>query len=65
MKNEVRIRVMWVLIDVVDSIRVEQRGTSFDAVNLVAFSEKKLGEVRSVLAGNSCNQGSLQNDNSP
>jgi hypothetical protein len=65
MKNEVRIGVVRVLIDVVDPIRVEQRGTPFDAVNLIAFSEKKLGEVRSVLAGNSCNQSSLQNDNSP
>jgi hypothetical protein len=60
MKDEVRIGVVRVLVDVVDAARVEQRSSALDAVNLIAFGEKKLGEVCSVLAGDSCNQGSLQ-----
>ncbi len=54
------IRIVRILIEVIDTVRVEQRGATFDTVNLVAFGEKKLGKIRSVLACNSCNQGSLQ-----
>jgi hypothetical protein len=49
----------------VDTVGVEERRTALDAVNLVAFGEEKLGKIRSVLTGNSCNEGFLQNDNSP
>jgi hypothetical protein len=51
---------VWVFVDVVDAVGVEQRRATFDAVDLVAFGEEKFGEIGSILAGNSCNQGFLQ-----
>ena len=42
---------MRVLIQVVDTVRVEQRGPAFDTVYLIAFLQKKFGQIGSVLAG--------------
>ncbi len=64
-EDELWMGIVRILVDVVDAIGIEERGAALDAVDLVAFGEEKLGEVRSVLAGNSCNQGFLQNDDSP
>jgi hypothetical protein len=52
--------IVRILIEVINTIGVEERRSSLNAVNLVSFGEEKLGEVRSVLAGNSCDQGFLQ-----
>src|SRR5438477_11838567 len=41
----------------VDAIGVEQRSPTLDAVDLVAFSEQKFGEVGTVLAGDAGNEG--------
>jgi acyl carrier protein len=38
-----------VLVDGVDSARVEAGGSSLDAVDLVSFAEKEFGEIRAVL----------------
>jgi hypothetical protein len=40
-----------VLIDVVEPVRIETGGATFEAVDLVAFGKEKLGQVRAVLAG--------------
>ena len=48
-------------IDVVDAGGVEERGAALDAVDLVAFGEEEFGEVGSVLAGDSGDEGFLQN----
>jgi len=44
-----------VLVQVIDSIRVEERGAALDAVDLVAFPQEELGEVGAILAGDARN----------
>ena len=41
-----------VLVQVIDTVGIERRRPSFDAVNLVAFVEQELGQIRAVLASN-------------
>jgi hypothetical protein len=60
MQDKVRIGLMRILVDMVDTIGIEERRTPLDAMNLIAFSEKKLREIRSVLSSDTCNQGFLQ-----
>ena len=43
---------MPIFIDVVDSLRVEKRGSAFDAVDLIPLFEQKLRQVGTIL---SCN----------
>jgi len=64
-QDELRVGVVGVLVDVVDACGVEEGGASLDAVDFVAFGEEELGEVGSVLAGDSCDEGFLQNEYSP
>jgi hypothetical protein len=52
-KVETDTRPMGVIIEVIDSIGVEQRRPSLDAMDLVPFSEEELREVRPVLTGDS------------
>jgi hypothetical protein len=42
-----------ITIEMIDALGVEQRGTTFDAVHVVAFSQQQFGEIGAVLAGNS------------
>jgi hypothetical protein len=42
---------------VINAIGVEQRGVALDPVDLIAFAEQKLSEIRAVLAGNARDQG--------
>jgi hypothetical protein len=46
-----------VFIQVVDAIGVEGRCATFQSVDLVAFGEKKLGEIGTVLSGDPGDQG--------
>jgi hypothetical protein len=57
---EVRIGMMRIFVDVIDAVGVEERRTPFDAMNLISFGEKKLRKICSILAGDTCNQRSLQ-----
>jgi hypothetical protein len=57
-KNEAMIPRMRILIKVVDAVRIEQRGATLNAVDLVTFFEKKFCKVRSIL---SCNTGDESN----
>ena len=59
-QDEVRIGVVRVFVDVVDARGVEQRGAALDAVHLIPFGQQKLGQIRAVLPGNSCDQCFLQ-----
>jgi hypothetical protein len=59
-QKEAWVRVVRILVDMVDAVGIEQRRSSLDAVDFIAFGEEKLGEVGSILAGNSCDQGFLQ-----
>ena len=45
--------------DVVDTLTALGRGAADDAVYLVALLEQKLGEVRTVLAGDAGDEGAL------
>jgi hypothetical protein len=42
---------MPVFVEVIDTIRIEGAGPADNAVNLVAFIEQQLGQIRSVLSG--------------
>ena len=52
--------IVRILVDVVDAGGVEERGAALDAVHLVALGEQEFGEIGSVLAGDSGDQGFLQ-----
>ena len=47
---------MGILVDVVDALGVEERGTAFDAIDFVTFLEQEFREVGAVLAGDSCDE---------
>src|SRR5258708_27529224 len=38
-----------IVVEMVDAARIKGRGTANDAMDLVAFSEQELGEIRTVL----------------
>jgi hypothetical protein len=46
---------MGVLIDVIDPLGIEGGCTTLDSMDLIAFLQEKLGEIRSVLPCDSCN----------
>jgi hypothetical protein len=48
--------VVWVLIKMVDAIRVEERGPPLDAVDLIALVQQQLCQVSAVLAGDTGDQ---------
>ena len=50
-EDEVAVLHVGVLVDVVDAVGVEQRGTAFDAVDDITFFEQEFGEIGAVLAG--------------
>ena len=47
---------MRILVEVMDSLGVEGRCAPDDAVNLICFLEQKLGQVRTVLTGDSSDE---------
>lgn len=53
MEDEVAVLHVGVLVDMVDTIGVEERGTALDAMDDVAFFEQEFGEIGAVLAGDS------------
>ena len=48
---------VWILVDVVNALGVEQRRTALDAVNDVALLKQELSEVRTVLARDAGDEG--------
>jgi hypothetical protein len=65
MQYEAAAGLMRVLIQMVDTIGIEQRGTALDAVDLVALVEQQFGQISAVLAGNAGNQCPLHFDELP
>lgn len=59
MQNEFSVAEMGVLVEMIDTIGVEQRTTALDAVDLVALAEQELRQIGSILAGDPGNQCSL------
>jgi hypothetical protein len=51
MQDEPPVADLWILVQVVDAVSVEERGPALDAVHRVALVEQELGEVGAVLAG--------------
>ena len=52
MQDEIAVRDMRILVEVVNPVRVEERGTALDAMHLVALFEQEFGKVGAVLTGN-------------
>ena len=50
MQLEVSVVHMRILVDVVHALGIETASTALDAVNDIAFFQKKFSEVRAVLA---------------
>ena len=59
MQHEATIGLVWVLVQVVDSLRVEGRGPALDAVHFVALLEQEFCQVGAVLAGDAGDQSLL------
>ncbi len=55
-EKQPRVRIVGVLIDVVDALRVDRARSPYDSVNLVSLGKQKLGHVGAVLSGNSGDQ---------
>src|SRR5208282_6086716 len=53
MQEEPRARLIWILINVVDPLRIKRARPADDSVNFVSFRKKQFGEIRPVLPGNS------------
>lgn len=62
MEFQLRSWRVYILVDVVDTLRVERGGSTLNTVDLVALLEKKLRKITSVLARNSSNQRSFSHD---
>jgi hypothetical protein len=53
-------RLVRVVVEVIDPVGVEARGTADDAVDLVALLQQELGQVGAVLAGDAGDQRTLR-----
>ena len=51
--------VVRVLVEMIDAIGVEQGAAALDAVDFIAFGEQQLGEIRSILPGDTGDQSLL------
>ena len=59
MEHQPRITLMRILIEMINSVRVEATGPALDSMYLVSLLEKKFGQIAAVLAGDSCDYGLL------
>jgi hypothetical protein len=46
-----------ILVEVINAIRIKQGRASFDSMDLVIFLEEELGQIRSVLSGDTGDKG--------
>ena len=58
-QNEIAVADVWILIQVVNAIRIEQRRAALDAVDHIAFAEQKLCQIGAILAGYSGDKGNF------
>jgi hypothetical protein len=63
MEDESSVSDMRILVKVVDAIGVEQRTAPLDAMDGIAFAQQKLGQISSVLSGDTGDQSSFCQDN--
>src|SRR5690349_4993859 len=59
-QDEMASSYMGILVDTVNSSRIEERRAAFDAMHFVSLIQRKRGEIRSVLPGDACDQCPLQ-----
>lgn len=59
MQFEASILNVRVLVNVVNALCVEQTRTPLDAMYFIAFFQKKLSQVRTILTGNARDQGNF------
>lgn len=52
MQNQLAIILVRVLIEMIDTLGVEERRPAFDTVHRIAFPDEEVGEVSTILAGN-------------
>ena len=60
MQNERTLHLVDVAVEVLDPLRAKRAGPAYQTVNLVSFVEEQFCEVRTVLAGDTCDQGPLR-----
>ena len=59
MENETKIFLMGILVQMIDSLGVEKRRASFDAVHFISLCQQQLRQIGAVLSGNPGYQGFL------
>jgi len=57
MKLEVNVRLMRILVEMVNPLRIEKRASPFNAMHLVALLQKQFGKIGAVLTRNTRNEG--------
>jgi hypothetical protein len=58
-QDEAAIGIVRILVEMIDALRIDERGAALDAVHDVALAEQELGEVGAVLAGDAGDQATL------
>ena len=56
MQNKTPLTGVRILIEMVDAVGIEQRGSPFEAVHLIPFLEKEFRQICAVLPGNTGDQ---------
>ena len=59
MEDQARMALMGVLVEMIDAIGVEATGAALDAVHDIALLQQQLSQIRTILASDACDQGSL------
>ena len=52
MQNQARIRLMWILVEMINTTCVKTTGAALNAMNLVPLLKKQFSQVTAVLACN-------------
>ncbi len=51
MHEEADVRLVRVLVEMIDPVGIDERGTALDAVDDIALAEQEFGEKRAILTG--------------
>lgn len=54
MENKFSDLFVGALVEMIDTVRIEQGGPAFDAVDFIAFLQQKFSKVCTILAGDAC-----------
>lgn len=56
MQFKIDIINMWILINMINSLRIKRTRSSFNSMNSITFTKKKFSKVRSILTSHPCNK---------